>query len=75
MGFVTGIVVFLLVWWVVIFMVLPFGHTRDVDGTPHMPHLKRKLLVTTGISVVVWLMIYALIESDIISFRELAEAM
>ena len=75
MGIVTGIIVFVLIWWVVIFAVLPFGHTRDVDGTPQAPNLKRKLLITSIVAVLIWAAIYVLIESDIVSFRELASSM
>jgi predicted secreted protein len=75
MNWFTGIIVFLLVWWVSIFLVLPFGHNRDVDGTPVIPHLKRKLLLTTFLAVFIWAGIYILIESDLISFRKMINNM
>lgn len=71
MGWVSGIVVYLLTWWIVIFMVLPWGLERDADGTPRNPHLKKKIIITTGISALIWLAFYFLIGSDI-SFREMA---
>ncbi len=75
MGVVTGIIVFLLVWWVMLFTVLPFGHRRDEDGTPVTPNMKRKLMITTGVSVVIWGAIFALVESDLISFNDMAKTM
>ena len=75
MGWVSGIVVFLLTWWLVIFMVLPWGLKRDKDGTPNDPKLKQKVVLTTGISIVLWVVIYVLIDAEIVSFREMAEAM
>ncbi len=75
MGWFTGIVVFLLTWWVVIFMVLPWGLKRDADGTPKDPRLIFKIILTTVISVLFWLIIYALIEADVISFRDMARTM
>jgi predicted secreted protein len=75
MGWVSGIVVFLLVWWVMIFTVLPWGLRRDQDGTPQDPKIKKKLLITTAVSAVVWFVIYLLIESDMISFKDMAEAL
>ena len=75
MGWVSGIVVYLLIWWVVLFAVLPWGLRRDTDGTPQNPRLRFKIAVTTIISVLLWLVIYGLIEADIISFREMALAM
>jgi predicted secreted protein len=79
MNWFTGIIVYLLVWWTVLFAVLPFGTRPDPDGdpaaggwrgAPERPLLLRKLIATTLVSAVVWLGIYALVESDWISFRE-----
>ena len=75
MGRFTGIVVFLLTWWILLFTVLPFGHVRDEDGTPKDPHIKQKFIWTTIIAIVVWLCIYGLIEADLISFRDIARHM
>lgn len=75
MSWLSGIIVYLLIWWTMIFTVLPWGLKRDPDGTPQNPMLKRKLLVTTGVSGLVWLLIFALIEAEIISFRAIAAAM
>lgn len=75
MGPVTGVIVFLLIWWTSLFAVLPFGHKRDEDGTPVRAGMKKKLLINTGLSIVLWLIVFALIESDLISFREMAHEM
>ncbi len=79
MSWFTGIVVYLLVWWTVLFAVLPFW-TRPVvrpaerehfAGAPERPLLWRKALVTTLVSGVIWLLIWVIVESDLISFRDL----
>ncbi len=75
MNLVTGIIVFLLVWWTAIFTVLPFGLKRDETGKPDDPRLWRKVLMTTVLSALIWLGVYGLIAADIISFREMANAM
>lgn len=75
MGLVTGIIVFLLIWWTALFAVLPFGHKRDEDGTPVQHNMKKKLLWNTLITIVLWLVVFAAVESDIISFREMAQGM
>jgi predicted secreted protein len=75
MGWVSGIVVFLLTWWVVLFMVLPWGLERDETGKPKNPWVVQKLLATTVVSAIFWLILYGLIEADIISFRDMAGAM
>ncbi|MGO1117604.1 DUF1467 family protein [Rhodovibrionaceae bacterium A322] len=77
MGIVTGLLVFAVVWWVVIFAILPIGVQRAENpevghdpGAPENPQIGRKALITTGITCVIWLVIYAIVESDMLSFRE-----
>jgi len=78
MTWFTGIVVFLLVWWTALFCVLPIGIRPDADGdpaaggwrgTPVAANLGWKLIGTTVLSAVIWLGIWLLIESDMVSFR------
>ncbi len=78
MDLVSGIVVYVLLWWWVLFMVLPFGVRRDDagqagndPGAPKRPMLLRKILATTVISTVLWLAIDQVIRSDLISFRDM----
>jgi predicted secreted protein len=54
------IVVFVMVWWVVLFMVLPWGIWREQvplqgndPGAPAKSNMKLKLIVTTLIAVTV----------------------
>jgi len=77
MGWVTGIVVYFLVWWVTLFAVLPLWVTpADPDdpghaaGAPPRPRLLLKVVVTTAVSAVIWLGIYAIVRSPWLSFRE-----
>jgi predicted secreted protein len=78
-GWVTGIAVYILIWWVSLFTVLPISAKRSADplpGTPESapdnPRLLFKFAITTGIAMVLWLALYALNQSDIISFRDMA---
>ncbi len=75
MGIVTGVIVFLLIWWTGLFAVLPFGHGREIDGTPVKPNMKKKLIINTVLAIVIWGIVYALIEADVISFRDMAMQM
>ncbi len=72
MGGVTGVVVYILLWWMIIFMVLPWGLERDGEGKPENPNLKHKAIITSFIAGVLWVIVYFLVESDIFSFREMA---
>lgn len=78
MGLYTGLVLYLVVWWLVLFMVLPWGiqpiESADVarghaSGAPRASRMVVKGLVTTAIAGVVWGIIYAVMELDVISFR------
>ena len=72
MNYFTGIIVFLLIWWVTIFCVLPFGLERDKTGKPEKIYALRVFLITTALSALIWGGLYVLIDSEIISFRDMA---
>ena len=73
----TGVVLYVLIWWTVLFAVLPLG-TRPVEkadessgwrGAPEHPRLLMKVVITTLIAAVVWLAAWWLITSPYVSFR------
>lgn len=77
MNWFTGAMVYLIIWWLVLFMTLPWGIKVPDDpepghatSAPEKPMLWRKAAVTTVIATIVWIGVYYLIESDLISFRE-----
>jgi len=76
-GWFTGFVLYVLIWWTVLFAVLPFG-TRPVEeadprsgwrGAPAQAHIGRKVVATTLVSLLVWGVCVAVIESPWASFR------
>ena len=60
----TAVAIFFLIWWVVLFAVLPWGVRSQHEGgeiapgtdpgAPAIPRLFRKLVWTTGVSVVIF---------------------
>jgi predicted secreted protein len=73
----TGILVFVIVWWMVLFTVLPWGNRPPeeigeghADSAPEKPRLWIKALVTTLIAGVIWAAIYWVIASGMFTFRE-----
>lgn len=77
MNLASGIVVYIIIWWVVVFCVLPIGvksageaHLGHDAGAPANARMGFKIILTTIISSVVFLCVYAIIVSDLISFRE-----
>ena len=77
MDIVSGIVVYILLWWWVLFMVLPFGakapesvETGHAPSAPDKPRLAKKMLITSVIAAVLWFGADAIITSGIFTFRD-----
>ena len=77
MGFGTGIVAYVIIWWLVLFTVLPWGNrapetpgTGHATSAPARPRLLLKFIVTTGIATLLWGGVYALIASGWVSLRD-----
>lgn len=78
MGWVSGIATYVIIWWLVIFMVLPWG-VRPIDaddvarghahGAPKRPRLGLKLAVTTVIAAVLWAIADVIVINGWISLR------
>jgi len=76
MGWVTGIVVYILTWWVTLFAILPLWvRPSDPDdphygtGAPKRPRMWLKAAVTSAVAAVLWVGIYVLVKEPWISFR------
>jgi predicted secreted protein len=76
MNWVTGAAVYVCIWWVVVFAVLPWGVKPAADaqpgndpGAPADPRLVLKGVVTTAIATLLWIVFYVLANSDLITFR------
>ena len=73
----TGIMVYIIVWWLVLLTALPFGNRAPetsepghVESAPERPRMWIKAGVTTLVASMIWGMIYWLIESDMVTFRD-----
>lgn len=69
--------IYLLIWWVVLFTVLPIGVERHGEdgkgfdaGAPRAPELKKKLVLTTVISGIILAVLHLLVEINVIRWRE-----
>jgi len=79
MGFFTGVIVYLLIWWLSLFTMLPMwvkrvekpelGHST---GAPENPHLLKKFIFTSILAAVLWLIVYIMIKMDVVDFRQWA---
>lgn len=82
MSIFTSIIVYLLVFWTVLFTVLPWGNkAKDVaevgmaGSAPANPRIKQKFLITFIISTIIWLIISALIYFEVVDFYEISRQM
>ena len=76
MNWVTGLLVYVIVWWLAFFMVLPWGvkvpdepEPGHASSAPERPLLWRKALITTAIAALLWVAIYYVIDSGLLSLR------
>ena len=77
MSWATGLMVYLVIWWTVLFAVLPLGVKRvenpgrgQEHGSPERPQLARKAIITTVVAAVLWIGFFVLHQTDFFSFRE-----
>ena len=81
MGLTGSIIVYVLIWWVIFFSVLPFGVQSNKEvfkekiegidpGAPKNPKIAKKFLVTTLITSLIFLVIYYLVYNNILNLRE-----
>jgi predicted secreted protein len=76
MSWFSAAIVFVIVWWLVLFMVLPFGAAPPDEVEPGMassaparPRLALKFLLTTLIALAVTALIMWFIESGLVQLR------
>lgn len=82
MSVFTGIVLYMMIYWLAIFAVLPFGNKPadvveegNVHSAPDNPRLKQKFIVTAFVAAVLWLIVFVLIKMDVLDFYEIARQM
>lgn len=80
MTITAALVLFAVIWFMTLLVVLPIriktqGDLGDIvpgthAGAPEVHHMKKKIWITTGISVVLWAVIAGIILSGVISVRD-----
>jgi predicted secreted protein len=76
MNLFATIVTFLVIWWLILFMVLPFGvappevvEKGHASSAPAKPRLLIKLLITTVLAIVVTYGVQWFVQSGLIDIR------
>jgi predicted secreted protein len=77
----TALAIFFLIWWVVLFAVLPFGIRSQHEsgemvpgtdpGAPVIPNLLRKLVWTTLVSLAIFAACYVVYVEHWVPFQDL----
>ena len=83
MPITTAVAIFFLIWWVVLFAVLPWGIRSQHEGgeivpgtdpgAPAIPNLGRKLLWTTLVSIVIFAASYVVYVDRLVSLEGLVQ--
>ncbi len=76
------LVVYLLIWWVTLFAVLPMGVRGQAEennivkgtepGAPVDSQMKRKVIMTTLVATLIWVVVCAVIIFDLVSWETFA---
>lgn len=82
MGIAQGLILYAMIYWLAIFIVLPFGiktpetvEEGHATGAPSHPNMKRKFIITAIVTAVIWLGIFLAIKFDVIDFYAIAQQM
>ena len=81
MGITGSIIVYVMIWWIIFFSVLPFGIKSNKEvfkekiggmdpGAPKNPKIATKFLITTVITSIIFIVIYYLVNIDLLNLRE-----
>ena len=81
MGITGSIIVYVLIWWIIFFSILPVGiqsnkekykeNIEGIDpGAPKNPRIAKKFLITTIITSIIFIVIYYLVRFNLLNLRE-----
>ena len=77
MGITGSIVIYVIIWWIVFFSLLPIDVNRNKiikiegedPGSPENPKILKKFMYTTILSSVLFLIIYYLVKYNYLNLR------
>ena len=81
MGITGSIIVYVMIWWIIFFSVLPIGIQSNKEvfkekiggtdpGAPKNPKIAKKFFFTTLITTIIFAVIYYLVTIDLLNLRE-----
>ena len=76
----TGLaIIYIIIWWIVFFVILPIDVNREKSvkiagedaGSPENPKMLKKFIYCTGITSIIFIIIYLLIGYEYLNLRNL----
>ena len=74
----TGLaIIYIIIWWLIFFIILPIDVNRqkvvkiegEDTGSPENPKMLKKFIYCTGITTVIFMIIYLLIKYEYLNLR------
>jgi|TARA_B110000305_G_scaffold240467_1_gene311173 predicted secreted protein len=80
-GITGSIIVYVLIWWMIFFSILPMGIQSNKEkfkekiegidpGAPNNPKIGKKFLITTIITSIIFIVIYYLVDFNLLNLRK-----
>ena len=76
----TGLaIIYIIIWWVVFFAILPIDVNRtkpikidgEDPGSPENPKMLKKFIYSTGITTIIFMIIYLLMRFEYLNLRNI----
>ena len=76
----TGLaIIYIIIWWVVFFAILPIDVNRikpvkidgEDSGSPENPKMLKKFIYCTGITTIIFIIVYLLIKLEYLNLRNM----
>ena len=76
----TGLaIIYIIIWWITFFAILPIDVNRkklikiegEDPGSPENPKMLKKFIYTTGITTIIFLIIYLLMKYEYLNLRNI----
>ena len=77
---ITGLaIIYIIIWWIVFFAILPIDVERkklikidgEDSGSPENPKMMKKFIYCTGITTVLFIIIYLLMKFEYLNLRNI----
>ena len=69
--FLKGFLIYVIIWWIVLFAILPFGIKKPdnvekghADGAPQNPLIFKKFIITSLTAFILWLIVFYIIKNQ-----------